>query len=193
MGSDSAPDLDRLVLRCRRGDSGAWERLVRHFEALVYSTARRAGLAADDAEDVFQATFLALYRTLDRIEDARALPKWLAVTAARESVRVARLRGRWVQEGDEKGLDETIADEEARADVVAAQSLEARRLRQGLASLGGRCEQLLAALYFEELDYKAIQERLGMPVGAIGPTRARCLQKLKGLLAKAGFFSEDER
>src|SRR4051812_22415324 len=106
-------ELDGLLRRCIKGDTSAWGALVDQFQNLVYSIARRYGLNRDDASDVFQVTFQALYRNLDRIEDARTLPKWLSVTASRESLRVKRIGGRaTLIEDSGVDLDTLVANEE---------------------------------------------------------------------------------
>lgn len=176
-GSD---DLSLWLERAQRGDHRAWGQIVDRFQNLVYSVARRTGLNGDDAGDVFQATFLALYRNLDRIERAEALPKWLSVAAARESLRVKRASDRYTDEHElAVPLDQLIADEEASAEAQALVAVDADFWRRSVELLGGRCEQLLSALYFDELSYEVIVEKLGIPMGAIGPTRARCLEKLR--------------
>ena len=87
MAANSQYDVARLLEACKRGDQQAWSRLVEQYSNLVYSVPSRMKLNADDCSDVFQATFLALSSSLDRIEHAVALPKWLAVTASREALR----------------------------------------------------------------------------------------------------------
>lgn len=182
-------DLERLLERARKGDGEAWGRLVDRFQALVYSTARRYGLGVDDAADVFQTTFQSLYRTLDRIDSGRALPRWLSVTAGRESLRVRRLRDR-TTDFDAMGLqlDEIVAAEESDAESVAVEMERALILHEGLAQIAERCRELLGMLYLREVPYQEISDRLAMPVGTIGPTRARCLEKLRVVLGKRGFF-----
>lgn len=177
---DEEGEVAHWLDRAKRGDARAWDRLVDRFQNLVYSVARRNRLDANDASDVFQATFLALYRNLDRIEQAATLGKWLAVTAARESIRLKRQQSRVVHEdGDGPGLDEILADEDASVEVQAVAGIEAEYWRRAVISLGGRCEQLLSALYFDDKSYEEIVSELGIPIGAIGPTRARCLEKLR--------------
>lgn len=176
-GSD---DLTLWLERAQRGDHRAWGQIVDRFQNLVYSVARRTGLNSDDAGDVFQATFLALYRNLDRIERAESLPKWLSVAAARESLRVKRTSAKYADENElSVPLDQLVADEDASAEEMALQAEDADFWRRSVELLGGRCQQLLSALYFEERSYEAIVETLGIPMGAIGPTRARCLEKLR--------------
>src|SRR5438045_3013413 len=105
-------DLEDLVRRCLQRDQHAWSRLVDRFQNLVYSIARRYGLNDDDSADVFQTTFQALLRSLDRIESAKTIPRWLAVTASRESLRVKRLSSRSIS-AEDRGIDlETLIDQE---------------------------------------------------------------------------------
>src|SRR4051812_20536767 len=105
-------DLDDLVQRCIKRDAQAWSRLVERFQNLVYSIPRRYGLNEEDAADVFQTTFQALLRNLDKIEAARTLPKWLSVTASRESLRVKRISSRSVG-AEDRGMDlDTLVDYE---------------------------------------------------------------------------------
>jgi RNA polymerase sigma factor (sigma-70 family) len=162
---------------------------VDRFQGLVYSTARRYGLGEDDAGDVFQTTFQSLVRSLDRIESGQALPRWLAVTASREALRIRRIKGR-TSDFESVGvtLDEIVAREEADAEESSIAMERAFRLREALGEITGRCKQLLELLYMEEVPYTEISEKMGMPVGAIGPTRGRCMEKLKAVLAKRGFF-----
>ncbi|MCW5943898.1 MAG: RNA polymerase sigma factor [Fimbriimonadaceae bacterium] len=182
-------DLQRLLARCRRGDSRAWSELIERFRSLVYSIPRRMGMGEDDAGDVFQATFVALYRSLHAIEDGQALPKWVATTAARESYRVRRLSGRYVTvDDDARALDEVLQDDEERADETAIRASEADWVRQGVRGLGAQCRDLLTALYVEGLAYQEVVTALGIPIGSIGPTRARCLEKLRRTLEAEGFF-----
>jgi RNA polymerase sigma factor (sigma-70 family) len=184
-------ELADLLARCRKGDGRAWSALVDRFQTFVYSVPRRMGLNEDDAADVFQNTFVALHRSLDRLEAAEALPKWLAVTAARESLRTRRIRTRApvvASEESERSLEEVVASAEASAEEEAVRACDARTVREAILRLQERCAKLLTALYLDlETSYQEISERLGIPVGAIGPTRARCLEKLRRDLEKRGF------
>lgn len=184
-------DLDRLLTRCQLGEQDAWDQLVDRFQAHVYSVPRRIGLKEDDAADVFQNTFLALYRSLDRIQSGNALPSWLALTASREALRIKRINTKTVSLADDSGrsLEETLVSEDIQADDQTQLAVESNSVRAAIHGLGGRCKELLTALYLEEdVPYSEINERFGIPIGAIGPTRARCLEKLQKILAKEGFF-----
>jgi len=151
-------------------------------------------LGADDCADVFQATFLALSNSLDRIEHAVALPKWLAVTAAREALRLRRTNARagGDRSFEELDLDTLVAKEEQSADESAAQAMDVEAIRAGLLKLPDRCRELLELIFCdEEPSYQEISGKLGIPVGAIGPTRSRCMQKLRRILAQRGFFADE--
>lgn len=183
-------DLGKLVARCQSGDAEAWHELVDLFSQHVYSVARRYHLSQDDAADVYQATFASLFQRIDHIEDPATLPKWLAVAASRISLRTKRINQRTQTLGhDEGGLVETLAAEEADAETEGLRAAEAWTVRQAVEQVGGKCTPLLTMLYLEDdLSYEQVSEKLGMPVGAIGPTRARCLQKVRKLLLDGGFF-----
>ncbi len=190
---ETSDDLERLVSLCRGGDERAWATLVERFQRLVYSIPRRMGLGDDDAADVFQATFVALFRSLDRIDSPKTLPKWLSVTASRESLRIRRIgnAARTSTSEQPQNLEEIVAAEEQGAESMAVEACEANLLRDATQRLGGRCRDLLAALYFEDdVTYADLSERLAIPVGAIGPTRSRCLGKLRKLLETEGFFDQ---
>ncbi|MDQ2987107.1 MAG: sigma-70 family RNA polymerase sigma factor [Armatimonadota bacterium] len=192
MYSDS--EIGRLLDKCKKGDEQAWSQLVDRFSNLVYSVPARMKLSTDDCADVFQNTFLALSKGIERIHHAVALPRWLAVTASREAIRLRRTSGRYSNESsfEEMDLDALIADEEESAEARAVKSVEADTLRAAVAKLPEKCRALLELLFLgDEISYAEISKRTGVPVGAIGPTRARCLDKLRKKLADIGFFDEE--
>jgi RNA polymerase sigma factor (sigma-70 family) len=133
------------------------------------------------------ATFQLLYQNLDRIEHAVTLPRWLAVTASRECLRL--IRNRKVDASTSLDLESVIASEERSAEKNAILAVQSEEVRNGLDALDARCRRLLGLLYLDEEDprYDEISEKLGMPIGAIGPTRARCLEKLRKILVSRGF------
>ncbi|MBS4753704.1 sigma-70 family RNA polymerase sigma factor [Nocardioides sp. zg-ZUI104] len=171
----SAPPTDaELLARCRRRDADAWRMLVDRYERLVYTVALRNGLAAEDAADVTQNTFVTLLDSLDRIRDEERLASWLMTVARRQSWRVRTLSRRTV---DLDQVAEQSEDPLADWDTVTS-------LHDALATLGGHCRELLQALYLdaEEPSYAEIAARMGRSVGGIGPMRGRCLAKLRGIL-----------
>ena len=190
MAQYSNDDLERLVERCRQGDADAWTHLVSRFQAMVFAIPRRHGLGMDDANDVFQTTFHTLYRNLDRIDSALGLPRWLSLTAARESLRVKRISGRYASTEDfGMSLDELVASEEATAEREAVTAAESESLHRAVSDLAPRCRELISLLYLQgDVPYADVADQMRMPVGSIGPTRARCLEKLRRLLGRDGFF-----
>jgi RNA polymerase sigma factor (sigma-70 family) len=163
-----------LVDRCSRGDQAAWRSLVDRYAGVVYAVARRHRLPPDLCDDVAQATFTALARGIGSLQASEALTAWLTTTAKRECWRIARRRE-----------DRFTPEPHAVSSDTALESLERhQRLREALDAIGDRCRDLLRALFFEtdRPDYALIADRLAIPVGSIGPTRARCLAKLAGIL-----------
>lgn len=175
-----------LVRRCVAGDPKAWDELVERYSRLVFSVPRRYGLSESDAEDVMQAVFVAAVKGLAQIKDPEKLSAWLLTSSHRETWRVGRQRGLGQELSDAIGdVGEPPEESVRRWD---AQDIVHASLRE----LGGRCEELLRTLYFQVVvtSYEAISERLGMPIGSIGPTRARCLKKLEEILRARGFEGE---
>lgn len=181
----------RLIERCRSGDQGAWHALIDRYQRLVYSVPRRMRLSDEDCADVFQSTWQAFVQSLDRIESIESLPKWLAVTASRIASRTLRVSSRTVQAPADAGLtlEEIIASEEATAEANAVIAAESEMVWQSFRMLSADCQTLLGELIVkDESSYRDATDKLGMPMGAIGPTRRRCLEKLRKLLVESGFF-----
>lgn len=173
-------ELPDLVGRAEAGDRAAWDALVRRFAPLVWSVCRRYRLADADAEDVAQTVWLRLVEHLPSVRTPAALPGWLATTTTRECLRVLRLaaRGDRQEDGFEEAAIPDVRQEQVDAALLADE--RARALRAGLASLSPVCQRLLALLSQDPPPrYAKIAAELGMPAGGIGPTRARCLDKLR--------------
>jgi RNA polymerase sigma factor (sigma-70 family) len=181
--SDSA-----LVAACLRGNGGAWQDLVDRYQGLVYSIPTRAGLSADDTAEVFQGVFALLLEHLGSIKEPQALAAWLITTTRREVWRLLRRRARESAEGD---MAEAIqAADRWRQGSAAEETLWADQVlvHEALGLVGERCRRLLELLYLDGASptYEEISARLRMPVGSIGPTRARCLEKMRGILRRMG-------
>lgn len=166
-----------LVARCLDDDETAWALLVARHGPLAWATIRRAGLSHDDAADVYQTTWLAALEQLPRLRDPTRFPAWIARTAHLQALRVRRSYGisrRVLARIPLRDDDERVPDEE----IVAIE--DRSRVAAALAAVGDRCATLLRILYFERPTpaYRDISERLRMPIGSIGPTRARCLERL---------------
>lgn len=171
-----------LIRRCIDGDERAWNALVDRYQRLVYSVALRCGLNSDDADDVFQIVFTTLFRRLSGLRDQARIGSWLITTTHRESWRFGKA-GKSREE-----LDEELVDTSAPPDDLVEQADRDERVRAALARLDERCRVLLTALFLEAEapSYSDIAERVGMPVGSIGPTRTRCFKKLEGFLVDVG-------
>ena len=148
---------------------------------MVWSVARGFRLDEATAKDVSQTVWLKLIENIDRIKDPERLPGWLATTCRREALRVARARDRDVPtefefdvEDESPTLDEMLVDDEENRQVVMA-----------FATLDAMCMQLLRLMLIEPaMSYEEISEVTGRPIGSLGPTRARCLDKLKSAIAR---------
>jgi RNA polymerase sigma factor (sigma-70 family) len=182
-------DLDRdLIRRCLVGSAGAWQQVLNKYERLVYSIPLRYGLSRDEAADIAQITFTILIESLDTLSEDSRLGAWLATVARRHTWRLLERNRREIAS---EGLEG--ADLAARAVLLGrsdADSIEhwelSELLETGLSQIGEPCRELLLALYFQpELSsYAEVAASLGMPIGSIGPTRARCLKRLRQVLVE---------
>jgi RNA polymerase sigma factor (sigma-70 family) len=184
-GSLDPTEDAHLVERCLAGDGRAWEALVRRHERLVYAVARRYRLSEPDLGDVFQDVFTALVKGLPRLRDGRALCRWLVSTTDRIA-RTTALRGRResARTVQNPAVAENIA-EDSPAIVATLETLEEQALiRLALSSLPTGCRRLLIALYYEDPTpaYSQLARRWGVPIGSLGPTRARCIERLRRIL-----------
>ena len=168
-----------LVARARHGDQQAWDALVERYAPLVWSICRGYRLG-EDAADVAQSVWLALVGQLGAIREPAALAGWLATTTRRECVRAAGAARRLPVAG--QVLDAADIPDE-RAETAEEELLAAERhaaLREAFADLPESYRDLLALLLQDPpVPYAQISARLGIPVGSIGPSRARCLEKLR--------------
>ena len=168
------------------GDQGAWNSLVERYSGLVWNVARGHRLGDADASDVAQTVWLRLVESLPQLREPAAVGGWLATTARNESLRLLRRSGREVVE-DDLGLDATPADEAYSPEAVVEAHERRDLVRRALDVLPLRCQTLLRALaYSPDNSYADISVALDMPIGSIGPTRGRCLDRLRqGLRADA--------
>jgi RNA polymerase sigma factor (sigma-70 family) len=177
-----ALDIAWLVGRAAYGDRWAWERLVEQYARLIWAMTRDFRLAENDAADVAQVTWLRLLEHIDRLEHPARVGSWLAATARRECLRSVATRNRVVLGGDDLSLDE-VAAHEPEIDERLLASERAKVVREALARLPWRWQRLIELLMADPpVSYAEISDQLGLPVGSIGPTRARCLARLRILL-----------
>ncbi|MEA4945099.1 MAG: sigma-70 family RNA polymerase sigma factor [Propionicimonas sp.] len=172
-----------LFRRWQGGDSRAVDDLVRLLTPTLWQVARSYGLDRELAEDVVQSTWLALVHSRDAITEPQAVSSWLITTARREAWRVGRLQRR-ADVSETEHLEPHLATSPS-AEQVAGQTSTATQLWTAVNQLTERCQRLLRVVAFEDRpDYARLATDLEMPVGSIGPTRQRCLAKLKTLLAE---------
>jgi RNA polymerase sigma factor (sigma-70 family) len=182
-----------LVRDCRDGDETAWETLISRYQRLIYSIPRRAGLDEDRAMEIFQNVFASLVEKLDRIEQPDRLQAWLVTTAKRETWRLIikqkNLQSDSLHDDADDGEAFDLPDNAPLADAVLLQLEEQNQVRNAVETLDERCQRLLKMLFYtaEAPAYTEITATLGIPAGSIGPTRARCLQKLLSILQDRGF------
>ena len=185
----NAVDSDRdLIQRCRQGSTSAWQMLLNRYERLVYSIPLRYGLSRDDAADIAQITFTILIQSMDSLSEDSRLGPWLVTVARRHTWRLMERNRRTIAS---EHLDDTsLAESVALLGKSDADSIEHWELTEwleaGLSKIDERCRDLLLALYFqpERSSYAEVGARFNMPTGSIGPTRARCLERLKQTLSR---------
>ena len=173
------PHVVALVSRASQGDQDAWYEIVDRYASLVYTICTRYRLSNHDTEDVGQNVWLLLVEQLGKLREPAALPGWLATTTARECLRVVTAANKAERLGtglDDSVIfvDETVIDEEI---LVAEQNAA---LRAAFAELPPRCQRLLSMLISDPPhSYADIHAELDIPVGSIGPQRARCLDRMR--------------
>jgi RNA polymerase sigma factor (sigma-70 family) len=193
-GTDGLPDLATLVEAARRGEPCAWRGLVQRFAPLVRAITSKYRLGEHDAEDVAQVIWLRLVEHLHRLREPLALPGWIATTAHHESLRLARGRERTppVDPLDDSAQAFPGHDPDVDDDVLRAEQVQA--VREGLADLPAAQRDLLLLLAADPpLSYREISARLGMPIGSIGPTRARTLARLEATPSVSRYLGSGRR
>jgi len=174
------PFIRDLVSRARSGDKQAWDALVNRYAPLIWSICRRYALGDADIEDAAQSVWLHLVDHLDRVREPAALPGWLATTARRECIRILRA-GRGSREAGPLPDAGIFLDEHAvTADEELLLAERHAALREAFTSLPPFGQRLMALLIEDPpLPYAEISARLGIPVGSIGPSRRRYLDRLR--------------
>ena len=183
-------EVGGLVRAASGGDGAAWKAIVEHFSGLVWAVMRGYRLGPADAADVFQTTWLRLAEHLGRIANPGSVGAWLATTARRESLRTVRVSARTVPadhttlvslgQVDDHSPEQALLDSEQ----AMLDSQRARQLWRAFRDLSVRCQQLLRVLTATPPpSYAEAAAALDMPVGSIGPSRARCLDRLREKLS----------
>lgn len=171
-----------LIQGCLDRDDTAWRELVERYSRLVYSIPLRYGLSLADAEDVFQNVFTIVMRHLGSLRNESSLSAWLITITHRESRRL----GKRSRSHDE--LDERIEDDSTPPPEQVQRCERQHIVHQCLERLDPRCRELITTLFLEsaQMTYEKLAKRLGVPLGSIGPTRARCFKKLETIMLKLG-------
>jgi RNA polymerase sigma factor (sigma-70 family) len=184
--AERSEQLAELLAAAAAGSEDAWERIIARFSGLLWTITRTYRLGHADAADVIQVTWLRLVQHSDSIRDPERLGAWLATTARRECLRVLRASER-VQPMPEPPSPEELPRRESLPELITVAAERDQLLRQALHALSPRCQKLLGALMSgQSLSYAEVSATLDMPVGAIGPTRARCLDCLRRQVARLG-------
>jgi RNA polymerase sigma factor (sigma-70 family) len=181
-GALDVVDVVDLVRRAAAGERWAWERLVDQYSRLIWAITRDFKLVESDAADVAQVTWLRLLENIHKIENPDRVGSWLATTARNECLRCLANRKRVVLAEDEDVL-QSAAPETPEIDERLLLEERAEQVREAMTRLPLRWQRMLDMLMADPpVSYAEISDQLGLPVGSIGPTRSRCLARLKVLL-----------
>jgi len=171
------PELISMVERAKNGDKAAWDEIVDRFSSLVWSVCHKYRLSEPDAEDVGGIVWLRLIENLAGLREPAALPGWLSTTTARACVEVYRRNKRQIPRDT---MDMTVPDSAPAAEHRLLLEEQQDALRAAFARLSDRCRQLLRMLFAEPpVAYAEVSSRIDIPIGAIGPSRSRCLARLR--------------
>ena len=179
-GGDVETDVTVLVKAAALGDAAAWAEIVDRYNRLLIKVLLPYRLTSGELEDVAQTVWLRLIEHLGELREPRALPCWIITTARREATYVASRSARMLPSDpqDPTWSAQLVSDEDFDTDLVRAERHEA--LLEGLATLTVRQRQLLVLLSEDPpVPYAEISRRTGIAMGAIGPTRARALERLR--------------
>lgn len=166
--------------RARAGDTAGLDEIVRELTPLLWHVARAQGVAHADVADVVQHSWLELVSRLEGIRSPSALTAWLVTTTKREAWRLNRRRQTPVDPSDIVDVADDTPDPASGLITDERDALLWKAFRQ----LSERCRELLRVVAMvDRPDYASVSQALGMPHGSIGPTRGRCLAKLRELLA----------
>jgi RNA polymerase sigma factor (sigma-70 family) len=176
MASLSHATHGELLTLAKSGDKTAWSELIDRFSQMVWSIARSFRLDEATAKDVSQTVWLRLVENIERIDDPERLPGWLATTCRREALRVQGLRDRVIP----TEFEYDIPDERPSLESMLVEDEEAREVVAAFETISEDCRQLLRLLTTDPpLSYEEISELVDRPIGSLGPTRSRCIERLK--------------
>lgn len=179
---DSITDIWQGVLN---KDPASWSRLVHRLSPLVYTVAARSGLNETEVDDCAQQTWLALFQSRHKIKDPLSVPAWLIRVASRTAVRMNRNKEALAGTTQPEGGTPAVNPPSEELEMIEAAAI----LEQGLEMLDKRCRLLLEAIFLapEKTKYRDIARQLGLPLNSLGPTRSRCLKKLRLIMEELGY------
>jgi RNA polymerase sigma factor (sigma-70 family) len=190
LASNGESDTVDLVIGARRGDTASWDALVNRFASVVWSVTRSFGLPGADAAEVSQTVWLRLAEHIEDIRQPERVGAWLVTTTRRECTRHLRIQSRELCR--ENGDIEIRVAPAASADAPVLVDERDAVVHEAFGRLSERTRVLLAMLLSDPpMSYNDISTALGMPIGSIGPTRARALEVLRGHIERAGLASAD--
>jgi RNA polymerase sigma factor (sigma-70 family) len=178
-----------LMAGCREGNKRDWEELIGRLTPVIFAACRKLHLSREESFDVFGKTSLLLLENMNGLRDEEKIFGYVSTIAYREAMAI-KVRSRLVVQEQSLTPAETSATspvDTAPTDIARAQDYEV--MARAMAVLPARCRKLLQVLFFdeEELSYKEISEKLGIPIASIGPTRMRCLNKLRTIMRRQGY------
>jgi RNA polymerase sigma factor (sigma-70 family) len=177
----------RLVSECLQGNEEAWSALIDKYRRLIYSIPVKYGFSPDEATDIFQAVCLELLSELSKLRKPEALPKWIIQITAHKCFHGKREKQRTdVTDPNDPAFEQSTP---AQAERILREAEDEQKLRQVLAALPDRCQELIRMLFFEEpaRPYAEVARALGIATGSIGFIRQRCLDRARKEFEKAGF------
>ena len=185
-----------LLERCVEQRPDAWEEFLRRYANLIYSTILKVGLPDEDRDDAFQSSILAIYSDLGHLRQRESLVSWIVGISYRQAVNRIRARTRARetaldegQDGSVRGAQSDLPDPRELPDRARIDLERAQQIAEAFDRLPDRCRRLLRLLFYEDPapDYGEISRREGLPLGSIGPTRARCLDKMRRIYEERGW------
>jgi RNA polymerase sigma factor (sigma-70 family) len=186
---NGASGADDLITAVKWSDEDGWNALTERYQPIINSVCRRYRLRPEDAADVSQTVWMKVLDNLDRIREPRAIPAWIRTTARHAALAVLRACDRLTlldgsQDNSARWLPLTPSSYDSEIDARLVDAERRSAVRDGLAELTENHRALLSLLVADPpITYQQISDQLGLPVGSIGPTRARCLRKLAATTA----------
>jgi RNA polymerase sigma factor (sigma-70 family) len=182
----------RLIGACLEGDVEAWSELLDRYAGLVYSVALNVGLTNDDAADVLQNVSMIMLDHLSDLRSAERISAWLITVTRREAVRIMKRNAARNAGALPCPIEDAVQIEDPDAANMAGRLValqDQQYVRQAMAKLPPRCRQVIELLFCSDppATYAEVAAKLGIPTGSVGPTRARCLEKLRKILNDVGF------